>query len=123
MGGFEPPTSWSQTTRSYLAELHPEYELRSTRDAYGLVQTAWFVPILAQTIAGEDTEGAMAAAYCSLNQPGGGSTGCVGRLGGVTGATWLSAAAVAVTGGQLGVDRFEESIHQLGIPLAAGAAP
>jgi hypothetical protein len=23
VGGFEPPTSWSQTTRSSLAELHP----------------------------------------------------------------------------------------------------
>ena len=28
MGGFEPPTSWSQTTRSYLAELHPEHPSR-----------------------------------------------------------------------------------------------
>jgi hypothetical protein len=24
VGGFEPPTSWSQTTRSSLAELHPD---------------------------------------------------------------------------------------------------
>jgi hypothetical protein len=28
VGGFEPPTSWSQTTRSYLAELHPEHPSR-----------------------------------------------------------------------------------------------
>lgn len=24
MGGFEPPTSWPQTRRSSLTELHPE---------------------------------------------------------------------------------------------------
>lgn len=25
VGGFEPPTSWSQTKRSILTELHPDY--------------------------------------------------------------------------------------------------
>ena len=30
VGGFEPPTSWSQTTRSYLAELHPVRQAQPT---------------------------------------------------------------------------------------------
>jgi hypothetical protein len=35
VGGFEPPTSWSQTTRSSLAELHPAQAQRTSRGNRG----------------------------------------------------------------------------------------